>query len=221
MSATETLQDQLDAITSNTRRLVPADRLIVPEQAVAELFNSGIEQRILSPGALAPEFSLTGADGKLVRSADLLALGPVILSFFRGRWCPYCMTELETWRDLYPSLRERNALFVAVSPQTQRQNDFTVQQHGLPFAVLTDHTSQLAEQFGVAYTVPDYHRLHYRSIMVNVPFVNGEDTWRLPIPAVFVIAPDGRIAFSQGFADFRVRPEPADVLAALHTTARV
>ena len=126
MSATETLQDQLDAITSNTRRLVPADRLIVPEQAVAELFNSGIEQRILAPGALAPAFSLTGADGKLVRSADLLALGPVILSFFRGRWCPYCMTELEAWQTLYPRVREAGALVVAISPQLPRQNDFTV-----------------------------------------------------------------------------------------------
>jgi len=212
---TETLQDQLDAITANTRRLVPADRLAVSEQAVIELFNSGIEDRILKPGARAPEFELQDASGKMVRSSDLLALGPVVLSFFRGRWCPYCITELEIWRDIYPDLRQRNALFVAVSPQMQRQNDFTVQQHSLPFAVLTDPGSALSEKFGIAYTVPEYHRLHYRSIMVNIPFVNGEQSWRLPLPAVFVIAPDGIIRFSEVHADFRVRPEPADVLAAL------
>jgi len=216
MSITETLQDQLDAITANTRRLVPADRLAVSEQAVTELFNSGIEDRILKPGARAPEFELQDASsGKMVHSADVLALGPMVLSFFRGRWCPYCVTELEIWRDLYPDLRQRNALFVAVSPQMQRQNDFTVQQHSLPFAVLTDPACALAEQFGIAYTVPEYHRLHYRSIMVNIPFVNGEQTWRLPLPAVFVIGQDNIIRFSEVHADFRVRPEPSDVLAAL------
>jgi len=216
MSITETLQDQLDAITANTRRLVPADRLAVSEQAVTELFNSGIEDRILKPGARAPEFELQDASSsKLVHSTDILALGPMVLSFFRGRWCPYCVTELEIWRDLYPNLRQRNALFVAVSPQMQRQNDFTVQQHSLPFAVLTDPACALAEQFGIAYTVPEYHRLHYRSIMVNIPFVNGEQTWRLPLPAVFVIGQDNIIRFSEVHADFRVRPEPSDVLAAL------
>ena len=146
MSITETLQDQLDAITANTRRLVPADRLAVSEQAVTELFNSGIEDRILKPGARAPEFELQDASSsKLVHSTDILALGPMVLSFFRGRWCPYCVTELEIWRDLYPNLRQRNALFVAVSPQMQRQNDFTVQQHSLPFAVLTDPACALAD----------------------------------------------------------------------------
>ncbi|HEY0309469.1 MAG TPA: peroxiredoxin-like family protein [Acidobacteriaceae bacterium] len=216
MSITETLQDQLDAITANTRKLVPADRLAVSEQAVTELFNSGIEDRILKPGMRAPEFELQDAStGKLVHSTDVLALGPMVLSFFRGRWCPYCVTELEIWRDLYPDLRQRNALFVAVSPQMQRQNDFTVQQHSLPFAVLTDPACALAEQFGIAYTVPEYHRLHLRSIMVNIPYVNGENTWRLPLPAVFVIGQDNIIRFSEVHADFRVRPEPADVLAAL------
>jgi peroxiredoxin len=212
------LQDQLDAITANTRRLVPADRLVIAEQHVNELLVSGAEQKILQPGALAPDFELTDATGKPVRSADLLALGPVVLSFFRGRWCPYCMTEIEAWRELYPALRERGALFVAVSPQSVRQNDFTCQQHQLPFAVLSDPACILAEKFGLAYSVPDILRAHYRSILVNIPFINGEDSWRLPLPATFVIAQDARILFAQAFADHRVRPEPMDVLEALAAT---
>src|SRR5208337_4356729 len=107
---TTTLQDQLDEITANTRQLVQAERLAVGERAVAELFASGIEERVLPVGALAPEFALIDATGRLVRSADLLALGPLVVKFFRGRWCPYCVTELEAWRDLYPRLRERGAL---------------------------------------------------------------------------------------------------------------
>jgi peroxiredoxin len=211
---TTTLQDQLDEITANTRLLVQADRLAVGERAVQELFASGIEDRILPVGAIAPDFALNDATGRLVRSADMLALGPLAIKFFRGRWCPYCVTELEAWRDLYGTLREREALMVAIGPQIERQSDFMAGQHGLPFPVLADPGNLIAEQFGLVYTVPKYHQDYYRSILVNIPFVNGESSWRLPIPATYVIARDRRILFAEAHADFRVRPEPEEALAA-------
>ncbi len=101
------LQDQLDEITANTRNLVQPERLAINERAVEDLFATGIEQRILPVGEKAPEFTLRDSTGRIVKSSDLLALGPLIISFFRGRWCPYCTTELEAWRDLYPIVRER------------------------------------------------------------------------------------------------------------------
>jgi len=214
------LQDQLDEITANTRQLVPAARLAVGEQAVAELFASGIEEKILPVGAVAPEFALNDANGKLVRSADLLALGPLVIKFFRGRWCSYCVTELEAWRDLYGTLREHERLMVAIGPQTQRQSDFMAGQHGLPFPVLHDPGNLVAEQFGLVYAVPEYHQEYYRSILVNLPFVNGEKSWRLPIPATYVVAKDRKILFAEAHADFRVRPEPEEALAAALAAAR-
>ena len=213
-----TLQDQLDEMTANTRQLVQAERMAVGERAVEELFLSRIEDRILSVGALAPEFALNDATGRLVRSADLLALGPLIVKFFRGRWCSYCSTELEVWRDLYEQLRERGVLMVTVSPQTERQNDFMVTQHGLPFPVLSDPGCALAEQFGLAYAVPEYHRAYYLSILVNIPFINGDTSWRLPLPATYAIGRDGRVVFAEAHADFRVRPEPEEVLAAAYAS---
>ncbi|MFZ0747195.1 MAG: peroxiredoxin-like family protein [Terracidiphilus sp.] len=215
-----TLQDQLDEITANTRHLVQAERLAVGERAVEELFASGIEESILPVGAVAPEFALKDANGKLVRSEDLLALGPLVIKFFRGRWCPYCMTELEAWRDLYGQLRERGALMVAIGPQSQRQSDFMAGQHGLPFPVLSDPGSALAEQFGLVYTVPEYHRDYYLSILVNIPFVNGEESWRLPLPATYVLGREGRVVFAEAHADFRVRPEPQDALLAAFNPQR-
>ena len=209
-----TLQDQLDEITHNTRQLVQAERLAVGERAVAELFATGIEEKILPVGALAPEFALNDATGRLVRSQDMLALGPLVIKFFRGRWCPYCVTELEAWRDLYGQLRERECLMVAVSPQTERQNDFMAGQHGLPFPVLADPGCALAEKFGLVYTVPEYLRDYYRSILVNIPFLNGEPSWRLPLPATYVIAKDRKVLFAEAHADFRVRPEPEEALRA-------
>ena len=221
---TASLQDELDRITQQTRALVQPERLAISERASAELLASGIESRVLQAGAKAPEFALTDAlTNKLVRSADLLALGPVVIKFFRGRWCPYCMTELEAWRDLHSEVRAMGALLVAISPQSRRHNDFTIQQHSLPFPVLSDAGAEVAAQFGLAYTVTEEQRGYYESILVNIPFVNSgatyrtgtEASWRLPLPGTVVVAQDGTIAFAEAHADFRVRPEPAGVMAAL------
>ena len=223
-SRTLPLQDQLDQITQNTRALVQPERLAISEQLVANLFATGIEDRVLPVGAQAPAFTLEDArTGKPVNSADLLALGPLVINFFRGRWCPYCVTELETWRELHPQLRERGALFVAISPQTTRQNDFTLQQHGLRFPLLSDPGAAIAEKFGIAHTIAPNHRRYFQSILINIPFNNAglsyhnatEASWRLPLPAVFVIDRTNKILFAEVHADFRVRPEPADIFAAL------
>jgi len=230
MDRMQDLQDRLDQITANTRRLVQPDRLAISEQATADLFASGIEDRILPVDALAPAFSLEdAATGKSVNSADLLALGPLVLNFFRGRWCPYCITELETWRDLYPELRRLGAVFAAISPQNRRQNAFTADHlrkaaPGKPiFPILSDPEAALASSFGIAYTVPASARIYFRSILVNIPFANSgqsydtapESAWRLPMPATFVIRQDATVALAEAHADFRVRPEPAEILSAV------
>ena len=223
-SLNESLQDQLDRITQNTRALVQPERLAISEKATEDLFNTGIEDRILKAGAQAPAFTLEDAlTHKPVSSSDLLALGPLVIKFFRGRWDPYCVTELEAWRDLHADLRKRGALFVAISPQTTRQNSFTLEQHGLPYPLLSDPGAALAEQFGIAHTIPADLRRYYQSILINIPFNNAglsyhnatEASWRLPLPGVFVIGRDNTIIFSEAHADFRVRPEPADVLKVL------
>jgi len=219
------LQDQLDRITQNTRALVQPERLAISERATEDLFNTGIEDRILETGEQAPAFTLEDArTGKPVHSADLLALGPLVVSFFRGRWDPYCITELEAWRDLHTQVRERGALFVAISPQTTRQNRNTIEQHALSYPLLSDPGATIAEKFGIAYTIPPEHRRYFQSILINIPFNNAglsyhnatEASWRLPLPGVFVIDRTNTITFAEAHADFRVRPEPADVLAALN-----
>lgn len=210
------LQSQLDEITANTRHLVQPERLALTDAAVQELFCTGIERRALPVGASAPDFNLQDAStGRPVRLEDLRALGPVILKFFRGRWCPYCMTELEAWQDLYPEVRERGALLVGISPQTQRQNDFAAQQHSLTFPLLTDPAARVAESYGIAYSVPAAMQEHYRSVLVNIPFINGDNSWRLPLAATFVVSQTGEVVFSEAHADHRVRPDPQEVLRVL------
>jgi peroxiredoxin len=237
-TAPPSLQSQLDAITAQTRTLVQPERLAVTDNAIHDLLATGIESRILPVGSPAPSFALTDAHGKLVRSSDLLALGPVIVTFFRGRWCPYCMTELEAWQTIYqdlankpsqsdddlrsPHRSRRSPLLIAISPQLPRQNDFAAQQHGLTFPILSDPGCQLAAQLGIAYAVPEPLQRHFRSLMINLPFIHGdhgEATWRLPLPATFVLAPDetggATLLFAEAHADHRVRPDPFDVLNVL------
>lgn len=225
------LQPKLDEITTNTRRLVQPERLEINERVIAALFGTGIEDRILPVGAKAPDFALPDAiSGKTIRSGDMLALGPLVINFFRGRWDPYCVTELEAWRDLNPAVREAGGLIVAISPQSRRQSDFTVQQHEIQFPILCDEGCHIAEQFGIAYPVSEEMQRYYFSILVNLPFIHtgrnalqakrgaaSEREWMLPLPATFVIAQDGTVVFAEAHADPRVRPEPDDVLAALRS----
>src|SRR5260370_5072178 len=210
-STKECLQDQLDRITQNTRALVQPERLAVSEKATVDLFNTGIEDRILKAGSQAPALILEDAlTHKPVSSADLLALGPLVVNFFRGRWDPYCVTELEAWRELQPELRRRNTLFVAISPQTTRQNNFTLQQHALPYPLLSDPGATIAEKFGIAYTIPPEHRRYFQSILITIPFTNAslsyhnatEASWRLPLPAVFAIHRTHNITFDDAHANF-------------------
>ena len=219
------LQPRLDEITQNTRKLVQPERLALSEKIVAELLSSNIEAGLITVGSQAPAFQLCDArSGNLVRSEDLLALGPVILNFFRGRWDPYCVTELETWRDLYPQVRQRGALLAAITPQTVRQSDFAVQQHGLPFPLLYDEDCRVAGEFGIAYTVTPAMDRYYRSILVSLPFINhGRNVMttgdnrptQLPLPATIVLSREGLVLFAEAHADPRVRPEPEDILALL------
>ena len=222
-ATTHTLQQQLDQITATTRALVQPERLARTEDVIAELRATGIESSTAPIGGTAPTFNLVAANGKRVRSEDLLALGPVVLKFFRGRWCPYDMTELESWQALLPQLRSssraRNAIFIAISPQTPRQNAFTVENHakpaGLSFPVLSDPACALAEQFGIAYTVPEPTRAWYRSMLVNIPLMNGDAAWRLPLPATILLSQAGAILSLAADADHRRRSDPQAVLDTL------
>ena len=125
------------------------------------------------------------------------------------------MTELETWQALQPTLRHHRVLFVAVSPQTPRQNAFTADSHHLSFPLLSDPACALAAQFRLRYTVPEPYRAHFRSMLVNITFLNGDESWRLPLPATYGLSAAGAVIFAQAYADHRLRPEPAVALAAL------
>ncbi len=182
---------------------------------IAELREQGISRQALAVGARAPSFELKDHNGKTVSSAELLNKGRLAICFFRGRWCPFCVGQLEAMNRILPRIRSAGAELVAISPQTVQQSFFMADQHRLSFPLLSDAGNQVARQFGLVYRVPDYQQALYRRTFVNLPFINGDESWELPMPAVYVVDRDGTVLFAAVNPDYKERPEPEEVLAQL------
>ena len=196
-------------------KYVPADVQAVHARAIAGLKAQGLAANALKVGAVSPSFALADHNGRAVSSTHLLAKGRLVLSFIRGRWCPFCVGQMEAMNYIASEIAAAGAALVAVSPQTEKQAFFMRDQHKLAFPLLVDAQNEVARQYGLVYRVPDEQQGLYRSTFVNLPFVNGDSSWELPIPATFVIDRDGTILFASANEDYTDRPEPLEILSAI------
>ena len=197
-------------------KYVPADVQAVHLRTIADLKARGLAGRVLEAfgvGAKSPPFELRDHNGKLVSSAELLAKGRVVVSFIRGRWCPFCVGQMEAMSCIGEEIEAAGGSLVAVSPQTEKQAFFMRDQHKLRFPLLVDAHNQLARQFGLVYRVSEEQQALYSRTFVNLPFVNGDCSWELPIPAAFVIDRDGAIVFASANEDYMERPEPLEIVS--------
>jgi peroxiredoxin len=193
-------------------KYVPAEIQAIHTRAVAELIQSGASDRALQVRTKAPAFELPDHSGALVRSSDLLANGPLVISFFRGRWCPFCVGQMEAMNAIVPRLQELRVSMIAISPQTIQQSYFMADQHKLRFPLLSDAENKIARQFRLVYRVPDYQQEIYRRAFVNLPFANGDDSWDLPIPATYILGREHEVLYGSANADYTERPEPTDIV---------
>ena len=195
-------------------RLAP-DVLSVIDEATAHLASSGLVEASLNVGAVAPDFSLPVATGAMISLSSLLIKGPVVLAFYRGGWCPYCSTELRALQAKLPEITAAGATLVAISPQTPDNSISTAEKFELAFPVLSDQGNAVAESFGLVFSLPGSLRELYRGFGYDLPAVNGDATFRLPLPATYVIESNGVIAWRFADADYTKRAEPDDVIAIL------
>jgi peroxiredoxin len=200
-------------------KYVPAETQAVHAQAVAELKQLHLAANILPVGAKAPGFELQDHDGKTVRSADLLAKGRLVLCFIRGRWCPFCVGQMEAMNLILPEIKQAGAAFVAISPQTVKQSFFMHDQHKLRFPLLSDAHNNVGRQFGLTYRVPPPQEAVYRRAFVNLPFTNGDESWELPIPAAYILDRDGTVLYATSNEDYTERPEPSEIVRGLTRSA--
>jgi peroxiredoxin len=196
-------------------KYVPAETQAIHAQAVAELKARRLAANILPIGTKAPAFQLQDHDGKVVFSSDLLARGRLVICFIRGRWCPFCVGQMEAMNLVLPQIDQSGATLIAISPQTVKQSFFMHDQHRLRFPLLSDAGNQVARQFRLTYRVPAAQEAVYRRAFVNLPFTNGDDSWELPIPATYILDRDGKVVYASANEDYMERPEPADIIAAL------
>src|ERR1035438_1018163 len=194
-------------------KYVPADVLAVHARTVAGLKAQEVAVKALGAGAKTPAFELRDHNGKLASSADLLAKGRLVVCFIRGRWCPFCVGQMEAMNYVAAQIVAAGASLVAVSPQTEKQAYFMRDQHKLTFPLQIDEHNEVARQFGLVYHIPDEQQGLYRSTFVNLPFANGDVSWELPIPATYVIERDGTILFASANEDYTERPEPLEILS--------
>jgi peroxiredoxin len=194
---------------------VPPEVQAIHEQVIGSLREEGIADRALSSGAKAPSFELKDHNGKAVSSVELLKTGRLVICFFRGRWCPFCVGQLEALNRVLPQIRDAGASLVAISPQTAQQSFFMADQHRLGFPLLSDAGNCVARQFGLMYRVPEPQQAIYRRAFINLPFTNGDESWELPIPAVYAVDRDGTILFAAVNPDYKERPEPEGILELL------
>jgi peroxiredoxin len=209
---TRTLREQFAERKSLIAKYVPPEVEAVHARVIQELQEQPILERALPVGARAPNFELQDHDDRCVSSTQLLEQTLLVICFFRGRWCPFCVSQLEAMNLFLPQIRAAGAVLLAISPQTVRQSFFMAEQHKLNFRLLSDGRNQVARQFGLVYRVPEYQQSVYRRAFVNLPMANGDDSWELPIPATYVVSRDGIVRYASLNPDYSVRPEPTEIL---------
>jgi peroxiredoxin len=219
------LQDKLDAFKADFKAgkppyNAPPEIHPIMERATAELIASGQAVRAVKAGDRAPQFRLKDQDGNEVSSTTLLEKGPLVVTFYRGVWCPYCNIELQALNEVLPQLRSYGASLVAISPQTAVNSRKSVRTNHLDFPVLSDQNNEIAAAFGLRFALPDYLIELYKKLKNDLPMFNGDPSWTLPIPARYIIGKDGIVLYSEVNPDYTHRPDPSEMFAILEKAAK-
>jgi peroxiredoxin len=216
------LQEKLDAFTSEL-----IARGEIPEPIVAQLMNgikeqidSGKADRALKAGDQAPSFTLKDPDGGSVSSATLLRRGPLVVSFYRGVWCPYCNLELQALEEARADIEARGASLVAVSMQNAVNSRKSARENKLGFPILIDADGVVAAEFGLRYSLSPAMIELNKMLGTDLEAINGESSWSLPMPGRYVIGHDGVIAYAEVNPDYTHRPDPSDLFPVLDQLAR-
>jgi len=214
------LQDRLDAFKADFKAGKPPYNAspeihAIMERATAELAASGQACLAIKAGDRAPLFTLKDQNANDVSSADLLAQGPLVVTFYRGVWCPYCNLELQAINDVLPQIRAHGANVVAISPQTAVNSRKAVRENRLSFPVLSDVGGETSAAFGLRFSLPEYLIDIYKRRRNDLPAFNDDPSWTLPMPARYIIGQDGVVLYSEVNPDYTRRPDPSDMFPVL------
>ncbi|MEM9164889.1 MAG: peroxiredoxin-like family protein [Cyanobacteria bacterium P01_F01_bin.4] len=214
-----TLSTELQNYRDQFRTKAPADVQGVMGKATQDLADSGIVDRALKVGDRIPQVTLPDATGQSFSIQAALAQGPIVLAFYRGGWCPYCNLELKALQAVLPDIEAAGATLIAIAPETPDNSLSTREKNALAFAVLSDVGNKVSREFGLVFQLPVELRPIYKGFGIDIEAYNGDQTFELPVPATYVVAPSGEIVYAFADADYTKRAEPADVVATLKQIA--
>ncbi|NET11196.1 MAG: AhpC/TSA family protein [Symploca sp. SIO2B6] len=218
MTATN-LTDAIAQFKEQFRQSQPEPVKTTMAKATQDLIASGIMDQVLKVGETLPTITLPNATGQQVSIQDLLQSGPVVISFYRGGWCPYCNLELKALQSKLPGIKALGAQLVAISPETPDNSLSTSEKNALEFEVLSDAGNQVAKSLGLVFTLPEELRPLYAQFGIDLPAYNGDSTFELPIPATYIVAQDGTIALAFADPDYTKRLEPSEIITTLEQLA--
>ena len=214
------LKEQLAEYRTGWYKRVPPERQAIMQRHIDHLRNGAIARSMLKTGDRAPAIVLTNANGETVDVASFLKKGPVIVTFYRGGWCPYCNLELKAYQEILPEIAAAGACLVAISPEKPDDALSTAEKNALSFEVLSDIGQKVGRAFGLVYSFTDELKSAYRGFNLDIPAHNGTpEEWALPVSATYVIDRDGVIIYAYTDPDYRDRADPRDVLAAIRKKA--
>ena len=196
---------------------LPDDDAQIVGASFEKLNASHTGESAIAVGEIAPNFTLPGATGELVNLHSKLNEGPVVLSFYRGGWCPFCNLELQALQALLPEIKSLGASLIGISPETPDNSMTTAEKHQLEFDVLSDEGNKTARDYGLIFTVYEEMRPLYLKWGLDVPASNGDDSWELPVPATYIIDSNCIARTAHVDKDYTKRMEPEQILTALRS----
>jgi len=213
------IKDELAAYTANIIKRVGVEQADVLFRG--QIGEAGrVAGKALRRGQVSPRFALPSATGAIVSLEERLAYGPIIVTFYRGGWCPYCNIALRALQSRLPEIKSLGGSLIAISPEVPDQSLSTTEKLALEFDVLSDADNSVARLFGLVYRISDAARERLQAFGRDLVAHNGTDSWELPITATYVINQEGLIVFDHVDADYRERLDPATVVNAVAVVER-
>ena len=213
------LKDQLEETVQAFMAGLPEADAQLTAKSFEKLHASDTADGAINSGDKAPDFELPNATGGTVRLYEVLDKGPVVLNFYRGGWCPFCNLELQALQSRLQEIRNLGATLIGISPETPDNSLTTAEKHQLDFDVLSDLGNKTARDYGLIFTVYEEMRPLYLKWELDVPAVNGDNSWELPVPATYLIDKDRVVRAAHVDKDYTKRMEPDLILAELRKLA--
>jgi len=209
------LKEAIDGYNEEKKRKMPAEVLATMAQATEDLIKSGIENRVLRSGDTMPDFELPDQHGRLRRLSDYLSESRVVLNIYRGGWCPYCNMEMKALQDALPEIEASGARLIGMAPEMPDRALETLERHQIKIDILSDQGNRVSESLGLVFELPQALRTIYQKNGLDVPAFNGDDSFKLPLPATYILDRNGVILYDFVNADYTLRLEPAEIVARL------